>query len=216
MYLAIVHKNAFEERLALFRPTHQLPQKRETYMQGVRKYRKYANITLMLIFYLPLCAFTLLMLNEGYHEMGRLCIPIPDEIKLLILLALVPVIGVHYLISRVLKRNEKALRMLLERMSDSDFELLLEIKGVLPISSKYNPPFVLCKHRLYLFIFYMIREIDPAEITDMKCYWGWGRGRSNVFVRIKLSKKMIGITMLEKVFPYFEKIVKKYTKTQII
>ena len=211
MYLAIVRKNAFEERLALFRPTHHLPKKQEVYMEGVRKYRKYANITLMVIFYLPLCVFAVVMLKEGYQQMGRLCIPIPNDTKMLILLAIIPIVAVHYLISYVLKRNEKALRMLVEQMSDSDFDLLLKVKDSLPLSSKYNPPFVLCNHQLYIFLFYTIREIDPTKITDMKCNWGWGRSRNSVFVRVKLSKKTIGIVMPEKAFPYFQKVVEQYT-----
>ena len=37
LYFTVVRKNAFEERLALFRPTHKLSQKREAYRQQVRK-----------------------------------------------------------------------------------------------------------------------------------------------------------------------------------
>jgi len=36
-----------------------------------------------------------------------------------------------------------------------------------------------------------------------------------VFVQIKLSKKIIGIIMPEKAFPYFQKVVEKYTKLKI-
>ena len=38
LYFTVVRKNAFEERLALFRPTCQLSQKRDAYRQQVRKY----------------------------------------------------------------------------------------------------------------------------------------------------------------------------------
>ena len=37
MYFVMVRKNAFEERLALYRPQHQLSQKREDYLKGVHK-----------------------------------------------------------------------------------------------------------------------------------------------------------------------------------
>ena len=117
----------------------------------------------------------------------------------------------HYLIIYLKKRKAKALRMFLEQMSDNDFELLLKVKDSLSFTNKYNPPFVLCNHQLYLFLFYTIREIDPAKITDMKCNWGWGRSRNSVFVRVKLSKKTIGIVMPEKAFPYFQKVVEQYT-----
>ena len=99
LYFTIVHKNAFEKKLALFQPYRELPQSREAYMKEVHKYRKYANITLTLMFYLPLCIFMLVMLKENYEEIGRLYMAIPDDVKMLILLALVPVVAVHYLIS---------------------------------------------------------------------------------------------------------------------
>jgi len=98
---------------------------------------------------------------------------------------------VYWLLSYVFKRNEKVLCMLVEQMSDSDFELLLKVKDCLSLDNKYSPPFVLCSHQLYLFPFFTIREIDPTKITDMKCNWGWGRGRNSVFVQNKLSKILI-------------------------
>ena len=207
MYLAIVRKNAFEERLVLFRPTHHLPKKQEVYMEGVRKYRKYANITLMVIFYLPLCVFAVVMLKEGYQQMGRLYIPIPNDTKMLILLVIIPIVAVHYLISYVLKRNEKALRMLVEQMSDSDFETLLKVRDSLPSISKYSPPFVLCNHQLYLFLFYAIREIDPTQITEINCE----NNRNSIFVRLKSPKRTM-FTLPNTTFSYFLQIVEQYTK----
>ena len=38
LYFTVVRKNAFEERLALFRPPHKLSHKREAYRQQVRTY----------------------------------------------------------------------------------------------------------------------------------------------------------------------------------
>jgi len=193
-----VHKNAFEKKLALFQPYRELPQSREAYMKEVHKYRKYANITLTLMFYLPLCIFMLVMLKENYEEIGRLYMAIPDDVKMLILLALVPVVAVHYLISYVLKRNEKAYRMLLEQMSDTDFEFLLKIKDSLPFISKYSPPFVLCNNQLYIFLFYAIREIDPAQITEIN----WSTGRGGIFVQFKAPKK-ITLGLSREGFYYF-------------
>lgn len=207
MYLAIVRKNAFEERLALFRPTHHLPKKQEVYMEGIRKYRKYANITLMVIFYLPLCVFAVVMLKEGYQQMGRLCIPIPNDTKMLILLAIIPIVAVHYLISYVLKRNEKALRMLVEQMSDTDFETLLKVKDSLPSISKYSPPFVLCNKKLYIFLFYAIRKIDPTQITEIN----WENNKNSIFIRLKSPKRTM-FTLSHTTFSYFLQIVEQYTK----
>ena len=134
----------------------------------------------------------------------------PNEMITLVIYLIVFL--VYWLLSYVFKRNEKALRMLVEQMSDSDFDLLLKVKDYLSLDNRYSPPFVLCNHQLYLFLFYTIREIDPAKITDMKCNWGWGRSRNSVFVRVKLSKKTIGIVMPEKAFSYFQRVVEKYAK----
>ena len=209
MYLAIVRKNAFEERLALFRPTHHLPKKQEVYMEGVRKYRKYANITLMVIFYLPLCVFAVVMLKEGYQQMGRLCIPIPNDTKMLILLAIIPIVAVHYLISYVLKRNEKALRMLVEQMSDTDFELLLKIRDNFSFPYKYDLPFVLSNNHLYIFLFHTIKEIDPTQIISVK----WHSTKYGFLVRIKDPKAKITVFNISKsALPLFLQIVGQYTE----
>ena len=208
MYFTMVRKNEFEERLALYRPQHQLSQKREAYLKKVRKFRLWVTGIVIVIFLAPLFVYLVLMIQEGVEVLHLL---FPDEIIGETLLSLLIPFLVYYLLSYVFKRNEKALRMLVEQMSDSDFDLLLKVKDCLSLDNRYSPPFVLCNHQLYIFLFYTIREIDPAKITDMKCNWGWGRSRNSVFVRIKLSKKTIGIVMPEKAFPYFQKVVEQYT-----
>ena len=207
LYFTIVRKNAFEKRLTLFRPTQRLSQKRETYMQGVHKYSKYLNIILLVIFYLPLCIFMAMMLKEEYEKIGRLSIPISNDMKMFLLIFFVPILLLHYLAIYVIKRNEKALRMLVEQMSDSDFDLLLKVKDSLFFLTRYNPPFVLCNKQLYFFIFYAIREIDPTKITDM----GWGYSQNGFYVKIK-SPKMTRITMSTGALPYLLQIIKKYNK----
>jgi len=209
MYFVMVRKNAFEERLALYRPQHQLSQKREAYLKGVRKFRLWVTGIIIVIFLAPLFLYLVLMIQEGVEVLHLL---FRDEIIGETLLSLLIPFLVYYLLSYVFKRNEKALRMLVEQMSDSDFDLLLKVKDYLSLDNRYSPPFVLCNHQLYLFLFYTIREIDPAKITDMKCNWGWGRSRNSVFVRVKLSKKTIGIVMPEKAFSYFQRVVEKYAK----
>ena len=96
--------------------------------------------------------------------------------------------------------------MLVEQMSDSDFDLLLKVKDSLPLSSKYNPPFVLCNKQLYIFIYIAIREIDPAKIIEMN----WSIGKKGIFVRLKVPKKIV-FTLPYKTFPYFLQIVEQYT-----
>jgi len=209
MYFVMVRKNAFEERLALYRPQHQLSQKREAYLKGVHKFRLWIIGIAIVMFTAPLLIFFIVMLQEAGIR-AALYSFFPNEMITLVIYLIVFL--VYWLLSYVFKRNEKALRMLVEQMSDSDFDLLLKVKDYLSLDNRYSPPFVLCNHQLYLFLFYTIREIDPAKITDMKCNWGWGRSRNSVFVRVKLSKKTIGIVMPEKAFSYFQRVVEKYAK----
>ena len=164
MYFIIVRKNEFEERLALYLPQHQLSQKREAYLKGVRKFRLWVTGIIIVIFLAPLFLYLVLMIQEGVEVLHLL---FPDEIIGETLLSLLISFLVYYLLSYVFKRNEKALRMLVEQMSDSDFDLLLKVKDSLFVLTRYNPPFVLCNKQLYFFIFYTIREIDPTKITDI-------------------------------------------------
>ena len=203
LYLIVVRKNAFEERLALFRPTHKLSQKREAYRQQVRKYSKYAKIILLLILYLPLCVLIAILIKEGYEGIGILNIlSIYDDD----IFVYVPILLLNYLLFYVIKRNEKAQHMLLEQMSDDDFDLLLKVKDSLFFISKYNPPFVLCNDKLYIFIFFAIKEIDPTQITDLD----WSYRRNGIYVEFKAPEKII-FTLPKKVLPHFLQIIEKYT-----
>ena len=209
LYFTVVRKNDFEKRLELFRPTRQLSQKREAYMQGARKYYKYAAIVLLLIFYLPLCVFVFMMLKESYEQTGRLYIAISDEVEMLMTTALIPVVAIHYLIIYIMKRNNKALRMLVEQMSDSDFDLLLKVKDCLSLENKYSPPFVLCNDKLYIFIFFAIKEIDPTQITNVD----WSYRRNGIFVEFKAPEKII-FTLPKKSLSHFLRIVEQYTNQE--
>ena len=95
--------------------------------------------------------------------------------------------------------------MLLEQMSDDDFDLLLKVKDSLPFISKYSPPFVLCNNQLYIFLFYAIREIDPAQITEIN----WSTGRGGIFVQFKVPKK-ITLGLSREGFYYFKAIIEKH------
>ena len=203
LYFTVVRKNAFEERLALFSPTRHLSQKREAYRQQVRKYSKYAHIILLVILYLPLCVLIAILIKEGYEGIGILNIlSIYDDD----IFVYVPILLLNYLLFYVIKRNEKAQHMLLEQMSDADFELLLKVKDSLLFTTKYNPPFVLCNDKLYIFIFFVIKEIDPTQITDLD----WSYRRNGIYVEFKAPKKII-FTLPKKVLPHFLQIIEKYT-----
>ncbi len=210
LYFTVVRKNAFEERLALFSPTRHLSQKREAYRQQVRKYSKYAYIILLVILYLPLCVFIAILLKEEYEKTGILNIlSIYDDTKMTLLSVYVTILLLHYLLFYVIKRNEKAQHMLLEQMSDDDFELLLKVKDSLSFTSKYNPPFVLCNDKLYIFIFFAIKEIDPTQITDVD----WSYRRNGILVEFKAPEKII-FTLPKKVLPHFLQIIQQYTNQE--
>ncbi|WP_315155654.1 hypothetical protein [Capnocytophaga leadbetteri] len=203
LYLAIVRKNAFEKRLALFNPTRQLSQERQAYMQKVYKYCKYFNSILLIIFYLPLCFFITLIIKERYEETGKLVIPISNNMMMILLVLFLA----HYLIIYLKKRKAKALRMFLEQMSDNDFELLLKVKDSLSFTNKYNPPFVLCNHQLYVFSFFSINEIDPAKVTEVN----WSYGKYSIFVLLKTPKR-ISVILPQGGFCYFLQIIEQYTE----
>ena len=210
LYLTIIRKNAFEERLVLFRPTHQLSQKRKTYMQGAHKYRKYASIALLVLFSFLLLILIFVMFKEDFEEIGSVYMVIFNKIKkliLFILLALIPIVLAYYLATYVLKRNEKAQHMLVEQMSDTDLETLLKVKDSLPSISKYSPPFVLCNKKLYIFLFYAIRKIDPTQITEIN----WENNKNSIFIRLKSPKRTM-FTLSPTTFSYFLPIVEQYTK----
>ena len=203
LYLAIVRKNAFEKRLALFNPTRQLSQERQAYMQKVYKYCKYFNSILLIIFYLPLCFFITLIIKERYEETGKLVITISNNMMMILLVLFLA----HYLIIYLKKRKAKALRMFLEQMSDNDFELLLKVKDSLSFTNKYNPPFVLCNHQLYVFSFFSINEIDPSKVTEVN----WSYGKYSIFVLLKTPKR-ISIILPQGGFSYFLQIIEQYSK----
>ena len=210
LYLTVVRKNTFEERLVLFRPTHQLSQKREAYMQGAHKYRKYASIALLVLFSFLLLILIFVMFKEDFKEIGSVYMVIFNKIKkliLFVLLVLIPIVLAYYLATYVLKRNEKALRMFLEQMSDTDFETLLKVRDSLPSISKYSPPFVLCNKKLYIFLFYAIRKIDPTQITEIN----WENNKNSIFIRLKSPKRTM-FTLSPTTFSYFLPIVEQYTK----
>ncbi len=110
-----------------------------------------------------------------------------------------------YLMYRFFSKNIKKQQLLLEQMSDSDFELLLDIqKKSYPF--KYFPPFILCKDRLYFFSF-LIKEIDPASIK--KVSFSYAKGQ-NMIVHIK-SATSTTISLYKNVYPILVEIIKRYS-----
>ena len=210
IYIGILRKNDFEKRVDIFYPYRQLSEKREAYMQGAHKYRKYASIALLVLFSFLLLILIFVMFKEDFEEIGSVYMVIFNKIKkliLFVLLVLIPIVLAYYLATYVLKRNEKALRMFLEQMSDTDFETLLKVRDSLPSISKYSPPFVLCNKKLYIFLFYAIRKIDPTQIIEIN----WENNKNSIFIRLKSPKRTM-FTLSPTTFSYFLPIVEQYTK----
>jgi hypothetical protein len=106
---------------------------------------------------------------------------------------------------RFFAKNIKKQQLLLEQMSDSDFELLLDIQQK-SYPFKYFPPFILCKDRLYFFGF-VVQEINPESIK--KVSFTYARG-GNILVRIK-STTSTTISLYRNIYPILVEIIKKYS-----
>ena len=202
-----MRKNDFEKRLAIFYPYRQLSQKREAYMQKVSKY----SSIIFVLFLLPFFFLVYILFKENYQEISEANTSFSDENLMLILATLLPLFVCYYIIFYMQKRSRKAKRMLLEQMSDTDFELLLKLRDNLSFPYKYDPPFVLCNNHLYIFLFHTIKEIDPTQIISVK----WYSNRHRFIVRIK-DPKLTVISISKSALPIFLQIVEQYTKLNLL
>ena len=204
-YFAVMRKNEFEKRLTNFYPYRQLPQKREAYMQKVGKY----NHIMFALFLLPFFILVYVLFKENYQEISKANTLFSDENLMLMLALFLPLFVCYYIIFYMQKRSRKAKRMLLEQMSDTDFELLLKLRDNLSFPYKYDPPFVLCNNHLYIFLFHTIKEIDPTQIISVK----WHSTKYGFLVRIKDPKAKITVFNISKsALPLFLQIVGQYTE----
>ena len=204
-YFIVVRKNEFEKRLTNFYPYRQLPQKREAYMQKVGKY----NHIMFALFLLPFFILVYVLFKENYQEISKANTLFSDENLMLILATLLPLFVCYYIIFYMQKRSRKAKRMLLEKMSDTDFELLLKLRDNLSFPYKDDPPFVLCNNHLYIFLFHTIKEIDPTQIISVK----WYSTKYGFLVRIKDPKAKVTVFNISKsALPLFLQIVGQYTE----
>ena len=201
LYFVAFRKNDFEQRVARYIPYHAISVERKRYLEKVEKYKRYIcnglAIFFALIFIIPL----------GY----LIALDIVQEKMLLQVAtwALSPLIFLfwgYYLLSCVVKRNAKAQHLLLEEMSDKDFEYLLKVQKNLSWLRKYFPFFILCKDKLYFLTFFTIREIDPKQVEKIRL---WYSKDGNMTIMMKTPKWFI-TTMTERVFPYLEASIKKY------
>lgn len=201
LYFVAFRKNDFEQRVARYIPYHAISVERKRYLEKVEKYRRYIcnglAIFFALIFIIPL----------GY----LIALDIVQEKMLLqvatwVLSPLIFLFWGYYLLSCVVKRNAKVQHLLLEEMSDNDFDYLLKVQKNLSWLRKFFPFFILCKDKLYFLTFFTIREIDPKQVEKIRLWYSKG---GNMTIMIKAPKWFI-TTMTERVFPYLEVAIKKY------
>ena len=196
LYTFINRKGDFEKRLAYHTPRLLTPERQE-YINGAERYTKKVSIIIGLLTGLPLMIIVVFLLSQDVSD------------SLIIFLFTIFTILIEclciYLMYRFFAKNIKKQQLLLEQMSDSDFELLLDIqKKSYPF--KYFPPFILCKDRLYFFSF-LIKEIDPASIK--KVSFSYARG-GNILVHIK-SATSTTISLYRNIYPILLEIIKRYS-----
>ena len=196
LYTFINRKGAFEKRSTYHTPRY-LPHQRQEYINGAERYFKKASIIIGLLTGLPLMIIFVFLLSQDVND------------SLIIFLFTIFIILIEclciYLMYRFFAKNIKKQQLLLEQMSDSDFELLLDIqKKSYPF--KYFPPFILCKDRLYFFGF-VVQEINPESIK--KVSFTYARG-GNILVRIK-STTSTTISLYRNIYPILVEIIKKYS-----
>ena len=196
LHTFINRKGDFEKRSTYHTPRY-LPHQRQEYINGAERYFKKASIIIGLLTGLPLMIIFVFLLSQDVND------------SLIIFLFTIFIILIEclciYLMYRFFAKNIKKQQLLLEQMSDSDFELLLQINKR-SILFKYFPPFILCKDRLYFFSF-LIKEIDPASIK--KVSFTYARG-GNILVRIK-STTSTTISLYRNIYPILVEIIKKYS-----
>ena len=167
------------------------------YINGAERYTKKVSIIIGLLTGLPLMIIVVFLLSQDVSD--SLIIFLFTFFTILIECLCI------YLMYRFFAKNIKKQQLLLEQMSDSDFELLLDIqKKSYPF--KYFPPFILCKDRLYFFSF-LIKEIDPASIK--KVSFSYARG-GNILVHIK-SATSTTISLYRNIYPILLEIIKRYS-----
>ena len=201
LYFVAFRKNDFEQRVARYIPYHAISVERKRYLEKVEKYKRYIcnglAIFFALIFIIPL----------GY----LIALDIVQEKMLLQVAtwALSPLIFLfwgYYLLSCVVKRNAKAQHLLLEEMSDNDFDYLLKVQKNLSWLRKFFPFFILCKDKLYFLTFFTIREIDPKQVEKIRLWYSKG---GNMTIMMKTPRWFI-TSITERVYPYLEAAIKKY------
>ena len=201
LYFVAFRKNDFEQRVARYIPYHAISVQRKQYLGKVEKYKRYIcnglAIFFALVFIIPLGYLIALDILKGWMLM---------QVASWALSPIIFLFWGYYLLSAVVKRNAKAQHLLLEEMSDKDFEYLLKVQKNLSWPRKYFPFFILCKDKLYFLTFFTIREIDPKRVEKMR---SWSSKGDNRTVLIKHPKWFM-TSITGRVYPHLQDIIKKY------
>lgn len=195
LYTFINRKGNFENRLTYHTP-RPLPRERQEYINEAEQYIRKASVIIGLFVGFPLMIMFVFLLSDPGNDL---------IIFLFVIFILLIEFLCIYLMYYFFKKNIKKQQVLLEQMSDSDFELLLDIQKNTYLF-KYFPPFILCKDRLYFFSF-LIKEIDPASIK--KVSFSYARG-GNILVQIK-STTSTTISLYKNVYPILVEVIKRYS-----
>ena len=195
LYTFINRKGNFEKHLTYHTP-RPLPRERQEYINEAEQYIRKASVIIGLFVGFPLMIMFVFLLSDPGNDL---------IIFLFVIFILLIEFLCIYLMYYFFKKNIKKQQVLLEQMSDSDFELLLDIQKNTYLF-KYFPPFILCKDRLYFFSF-LIKEIDPASIK--KVSFSYARG-GNILVQIK-STTSTTISLYKNVYPILVEVIKRYS-----
>ena len=161
-------KNTFEKRLDSYMPKSALPLERETYLEKRKRFVRCILGVIIGVFIVVSFLFVVLCIDfnvfqqentERYHILSVLL--------LYAVISFLPYLGIlFYWLYFMANKTTCAQQMLLEQMSDEDFQCFNEIRRIY-IFQSYAPPFLVCKGNLYLFKFSHIIEIPIATIRNI-------------------------------------------------
>ena len=97
---------------------------------------------------------------------------------------------------------------LIAQMSDTDFQQLLNTQKYLFPLMKYNPPFVFCRDKLYLFPLFKIKEINPTTIKTLS--WRYYNRQKRGMTFIKTPNTTNVAKMTKELYLHFVSIIKHY------
>ena len=176
-----------------------LSSERQQYVENQNKYIKQAAVFF---------ACTLIATIAFFVGLFFYFIPDKSQIYNLLLAISVAEILAFYFSYRVLKKKIQNQQELLAQMSDTDFQQLLNTQKYLFPLMKYNPPFVFCRDKLYLFPLFKIKEINPTTIKQLS--WRYYNRQKRGMTFIKTPNTTDVAKMTKELYQHFASIIKHY------